>query len=563
MLPEEHIPITFARTAQLGRTADLGRPAIVIVPDHNDWNDFGYRLYADMHVLQSDREEVRSIRLMFEGEGSTARYLDDLFLGAGPIVSATKMPKRICSLQRKTESYRDLISEVGFGRAVTALRILGDAVLLTLEDNDPARLALIGSERFHAGMTRDAEEYRAFRRGGQHLRSSPVAEVEDAATSFELRPYLPGGDLLGPLPFDFAPDELFDDRVGVLIGRNGIGKTQSLLALIQGLTTNDAAGLQADVLNPVPQVRRVLMFSSVPSDPYPKFILPWLGIDYEYHPVAIDTFPLGRPFILSLVDCMRDDGVLFGSGEKGGRDRYKLLRTTLRDLGMWDNLHVPLTPPPEGTDDQFKGAVQLGGVPYYRLENVGGEYRTITFLNRIDLTRPAIVVSTSGKLRHLSSGELAMLQFAAQAIASIERGSLLLFDEPETHLHPNYVSEFMDLLQELLKRTQSIAIIVTHSAYVVREVPRRRVLIMRRTDEGIEVVHPRLQTFGANVDAVSQFVFGDTLISHRYQRVLKLWANTRGRALGLDGVIKEYGKELNPETLSFIARVIDEPTIEQ
>ncbi len=560
MLPEEHIPVAFAQTAHLGRTAELGRPAIVIVPDYNTWNDFGYRLYADMHVLRSDREEVRSIRLMFEGEGNTASYLDSLFAPAVPVLLATNIPKRICSLQRKTESYRDLVAEVGFARAVAVLRVLGDAVLLTLEDNDLARLTLIRSERFHAAMVRNAEEYRAFRRGGQHLRPSPIAEVEDAATSFELRPPLPGNDLLDPLAFDFEPDPLFDDRVGVLIGRNGIGKTQSLLALILGLTTSNAAA--AGALNPIPQVRRVLMFSSVPSDPYPKSILPWLSIDYEYHPVAIDTLPLGRPFILSLVDCVRDDGALFGSGEEE-RDRHRLLRKTLRELGVWDGLHVPLTSPPEGANDQFRDTVQLDGLPYYRLDAIGGEYRIVTFLSRIDLTRPAVVLGTSGQPRHLSSGELAMLQFAAQAIASIERGSLLLFDEPETHLHPNYVSEFMDMLQELLKQTQSIAIIATHSAYVVREVPRRRVIILRQTGGGIEVVHPRLQTFGANVDAVSQFVFGDTLISHRYQHVLKRWANTEGRALGLDGVIKGYGEQLNPETLSFIARVIDEPTPER
>src|SRR5215472_2492419 len=136
MLPEDHIPVAFAQTAQLGRVAGLGRPAIVIVPDHNTWNDFGYRLYADMRVLLSDREEMRSIRLMFEGEGHTASYLDSLFTLAGPVVPATNIPKRICSLQRKTESYRDLVAEVGFARAVAALRVLGDAVLLTLEDND-------------------------------------------------------------------------------------------------------------------------------------------------------------------------------------------------------------------------------------------------------------------------------------------------------------------------------------------------------------------------------------------------------------------------------------------
>ena len=42
--------------------------------------------------------------------------------------------------------------------AIAALRILGDAVLLTHGNNDPARLSLIRSERFHAAMMRSAED---------------------------------------------------------------------------------------------------------------------------------------------------------------------------------------------------------------------------------------------------------------------------------------------------------------------------------------------------------------------------------------------------------------------
>ena len=562
MLSEEPIAVAFARTIQLGRAADLGRPAVVIVPDPDTWNDFGYRLYADMVVLLPEGERTRSIRLMFEGEGNTAKYLTGLFDQAGPVVAATDVPKHICSLQRKAENYRALVAELGFARAVTALRVLGDAVLLTLEQSDRERLDLVASEPFHAAMVRNAEEYRAFRRGGQHLRPSPLPDVDDAATSFSLSPPLPAGALLDPLAFDFELDPLFDDRAGVLIGRNGVGKSQSLLALIRGLCANEADPLPARALDPVPAVRRVLMFSSVPSDPYPKSILPWLGIDYEHHPVAVDTSPLGRAFILSLVDCMRDEGTDFGTaGQRRGRQA--LLRSTLDELGMWNGLHVPLTPPTGDQDDQFRDTVPIDGVPYYPVTGVGGEYRTITFLNRIDLTQPAVVLSEAGQRRRLSSGELAMLQFAAQAIASIERGSLVLLDEPETHLHPNFISQFMDLLQDLLNRTQSIAIIATHSAYVVREVPRRRVNILSQTDAGIEVVRPRLQTFGANVDAVSRFVFGDGSISHRFQRVLKAWAETRGRELGLDEVIKVHGEELNPETLSYIARVMDRPAPEQ
>ncbi len=562
MPSEDHIAIAFARTIQAGRAAEIDRPAIVIVPDHDTWNDYGYRLYAYMFVLLPDGERRRSIRLMFEGEGDTAKYLDTLFDQAGSVLLAGEVPKRVCSLQRKAENYRALVAEIGFVRAVTSLKVLGDAVLLTLEQDDPARLNLIASEPFHAAMTRNAEEYRAFRRGGQHLRPSPLADVEDAAASFTLSPPLPAGKLLDPLTFDFELDPLFDDRVGVLIGRNGIGKTQSLWALIRGLCANEVTPLRSKALDPVPAVRRVLMFSSVPTDPYPKSILPWLGIDYEYHPVAIDASPLGRPFILSLIDCMRDDRAEFGvGGQRGGR--HALLRRMLEELGMWAGLFVPLTPPTKDQEDHFRDTLLIDGKRYYPFSSVSGEYRRITLLNRIDLTIPAVVLGENGQRRHLSSGEIAMLQFATQAIASIERGSLLLFDEPETHLHPKFVSEFMDLLQELLKHTQSIAIIATHSAYVVREVPRRRVNILRRTDAGVEVVRPRLQTFGANVDAVSRFVFGDSSISHRYQRVLKAWAETRGRELGLDGVIKLYGEELNPETLSYIARIMDGSATEQ
>lgn len=558
IIAEHPIPIIFASTASAGRADPVGRPALMIVPDQNSWNDFGYRFYAKFYVLLGGHENQSTIRLMFEGQAKTADYLVALFAANGPVIAIADIPRQMCSLQQSVDSYRELVAVLGFERAITALRALGDAVVLDLENDDPERQALIHSEPFHAGMIRNSEVYRAYRRGLQHLRPEPAAEVIDSAMSFSLRPELPSGLALNPLVLDFAPDLLFDDRASVLIGRNGVGKTQSLLALINGLTTGANPEEQAAVqLNPLPAVRRVLMFSSVPSDPYPKAILPWLGIDYEYHAVAIDAAPLGRTFMLSLIDCIRDDGTMFGEG-KSRRARERLLVDTLTDLGLWEGLHLPLTQPPQGEEDQFPAIRQIDNVPYFPIYSVRGEYRTITFANRIDWSKPAVVFDTFGRQRHLSSGELAMLQFSAQAIASIEQGSLLLFDEPETHLHPNYVSQFMDLLQELLKRTRSIAIIATHSAYVVREVPRQRVSIFMQQHEGLSIVRPRIQTFGANTEALSQYIFGDSLISHRYQRVLRAWARVQGRELGLEGVIERFGEELNPETLSFIARVIDE-----
>jgi len=143
-----------------------------------------------------------------------------------------------------------------------------------------------------------------------------------------------------------------------------------------------------------------------------------------------------------------------------------------------------------------------------------------------------------------------MMRFAAQAASAIEQGSLLLLDEPETHLHPNFISNLMEILDNLLQSTGSIAIIATHSAYVVRETPRNCVNVLTLENRQIRIDQPRMQTFGATIDSISQFVFGDTSMSHSFQKTLTDWADQTGRELGIEGVIERFGDQLNSESLS-------------
>lgn len=148
-----------------------------------------------------------------------------------------------------------------------------------------------------------------------------------------------------------------------------------------------------------------------------------------------------------------------------------------------------------------------------------------------------------------------MFRFAAQAVAAIEQGSLLLFDEPETHLHPNFISEFMEILQDLLDATRSAAIIATHSAYIVREVPRERVSVLSIDGGEVQAAAPCLQTFGASIDTISQFVFNDTSVSHRFQETLATWVDGPGRELTIEQIVERFGAQLNPESLSYMAEL--------
>ncbi|MBF4349710.1 AAA family ATPase, partial [Vibrio anguillarum] len=80
--------------------------------------------------------------------------------------------------------------------------------------------------------------------------------------------------------------------------------------------------------------------------------------------------------------------------------------------------------------------------------------------------------------------------------------SFVLLDEPETHMHPNMIADFVGLLDQLLEDTGSQALIATHSAYFVREISREQVhVLLKNESDEISIVSPRLRTFGADIES--------------------------------------------------------------
>lgn len=190
----------------------------------------------------------------------------------------------------------------------------------------------------------------------------------------------------------------------------------------------------------------------------------------------------------------------------------------------------------EGVVDDLYGSV-IGGELDERLHDL--------FLAIDEKSEPVRFVG--GRTFPLSSGEISFLRFAAQASLYIENGTLLLLDEPETHLHPNFVSQFIGLLNTILTQTGSAAIIATHSAYFVREVFREQVTVLRMDEEGEVFSEPlRLQTFGADVGAISYFVFGEDEPSKLAAEVQK---QLLSRFQTWDSLYAAYKDELSPEML--------------
>ena len=547
--PGTAVDVVFAATIGQALEAGLTDPAVVITPDNNNWNDYGWLVYANVGILRGGAHvQSGPIRLMFQGEVPTAQVLARLFAAAGPVVRVEQSPTAFLTILPAPARYAGLVDLLGFDRAVLTLAKLNDAALALAVGPTEDQAAMLDSPAFWEGMLRADEAYGSLRRGLRTVRRTAPLQVADSAASFSVRAMLPSAGHPHHLEFNFDADTFDRNRIAVLIGRNGVGKTQLLRRIVEA--QKDAPGGADVVMNPQRPFGRVLVFSSVTSDPYPRAIPPWEGVDYEYFSMTAPTEYGGDALLQALASLRRDNGDRIGPGQEFRRD---LFRRTLAAFGLFNRLSLPLKP--VRNDRNYPAEFIWDGKRYFPFDAPLREQLELLLVGDIDWAGSAVVFSREGP-RQLSSGETAILRFVDQVVASIDRGSLLLFDEPETHLHPNYVSDFMGVLQDLLGRTQSVAIIATHSAYVVREVPRERVNVMTVDGDGRPNADaPRLQTFGASIDSISQFVFNDGGVPHWHLQRLREWVAGPGAGLTIEEIIERHGAELNPETLSYIAEL--------
>lgn len=128
----------------------------------------------------------------------------------------------------------------------------------------------------------------------------------------------------------------------------------------------------------------------------------------------------------------------------------------------------------------------------------------------------------------LSSGQKIISLIITDIISNIKIDSLLVFDEPENHLHPNMVSLLMIALKELLEIYDSYAIIATHSPVILQEIPSEYVQVLSRY-ENIPVVRKlNIECFGENLTAITEDVFEVSSLKKNWKKTLEeLWKAKR------------------------------------
>ena len=107
----------------------------------------------------------------------------------------------------------------------------------------------------------------------------------------------------------------------------------------------------------------------------------------------------------------------------------------------------------------------------------------------------------------LSSGQKIILSILAGVFEHISSNSLVIIDEPETHLHPSLVSAFMHSVRSILELFDSYAIIATHSPVILQETPSMFVQVLGGTSRKPRVMELKNECFGEEISTLTEDVF--------------------------------------------------------
>lgn len=453
--------------------------------DANDWDDFGFKstFYLVVYDNNGKQHDIGGVKVGYAGQesGWTQEKLPKEF---------TVLDKVFFSLGQSDEYYQNLYSLDEELRGCI-LNSLNDVV----HDHTAYDLA-INEKVMKESLLRDVSIASI---KGQFKRLLDGGKLR---TEFDFSYSLPQGKRTAGLDLDFYvdPESNPPSNIHVLIGRNGVGKTHLLHKMVKALVDNDTTqegdGYFSVVTGRKESTEREdlqEMFAGVvsvafsafdPFEPIPERQDKTEGLNYAYVGLKQESttedgehIPMSRPMLNKEFSHCLNNIRRFGYQNR--------LVEAVRDLE---------------TDSLFK-----------------------------DIALADVVLSSTNDLEEktkkifakLSSGHAIVLLTIAKLVEKTEEKTLVLLDEPESHLHPPLLSAFIRTLSELLSHRNAVAIIATHSPVVLQEVPKSCVWKLRRSGLSAVAERPETETFGENVGVLTREAFGLEVTDSGFHQMLK------------------------------------------
>lgn len=510
------MPLTFRVLDIKAYPSSSGRNLVELAP--GNWDDFSYKTSFEVILFNElgEKFELGNIKLGYVGQpvGWSLTALDQTF---------QRLSSEWFSLGQDVEYYqaiRENLSEQMRDELLIGLcDVVADDALLTM-----AKKEKVLSESLMRTVSLSVI-YGQFRR---------VLEGEAVLTEykFEYRSAATDKKAGVTLQFQVDPVSTPSTNIHVLIGRNGVGKT-TLLNQMAGAILNREG----------PQETSHGFYSKSTWREYVP-----LPADYFSSVVSV-SFSAFDPFVPPQDQPDRSQGVgYFYIGMKSARaDGTDATVAPKTDNDLADDFQESLE---SCLSQQAKR--QRWGAAISRLES-DENFADMGLRGLLDLDLESAMEAAKNLAGTMSSGHAIVLLTMTKLVDTVEEKTLVLMDEPESHLHPPLLSAFTRALSDLLHNRNGVAIVATHSPVVLQEVPKSCVWkLSRRRTEG-RADRPERETFGENVGVLTREVFGLEVSKSGFHEVLEAAVD---KGLSFEQVMAVYEDQLGVEAQGIVRALI-------
>ena len=362
-------------------------------------------------------------------------------------------------------------------------------------------------------------------------------------TNFNFRFMRPESDTQGGVSLDFmvSVESTPSTNIHAIIGRNGVGKTTLLNGMIESITkrTNSSkfinlqstpeSEISADYFSSLVSVSFSAFDPFSPPEDQPD---PAKGTCYFYIGLKDAASPERHRTIPALrADCAKSLSGCFQNESKTKR---------------WKNAIEKL-----GSDENFAAM---------KLTQLHTVYQRVRGQRKNEQADSAIFLEQYAKeiekfLSRMSSGHAIVLLTITRLVDQVQEKTLVLIDEPESHLHPPLLSAFIRALSDLLHYQNGVAVIATHSPVVLQEIPRLCAWKIYRVGKDVSVARPRIETFAENVGRLTSEVFSLEVARSGFHALLE--ASVKEGA-SFEKILQRYNDQLGLEGRAILSALIAE-----
>ena len=327
------------------------------------------------------------------------------------------------------------------------------------------------------------------------------------------------------LEFDVKANSMPTTNIHAIIGRNGVGKT----TLLNNMTRAIADANHADSRF---ETHAWFQYQPISKDYFSGLVSISFSAFDPFNPPEEQSDPTKGTcyFYVGLKSYADDSGALLKSQSDLADEFVESLNLCLSERsrsGRWLEAIQNLE-----SDDNFA---------------------EMNLIQLLDLRGKALGELARSLLRRMSSGHAIVLLTITKLVARVDEKTLVLFDEPESHLHPPLLSALIRSLGRLLSSRNAIAIIATHSPVVLQEIPKSCVWKITRSGLSSEWQRPDIETFGENIGTLTREVFGLEVSKSGFNALL---LSEAARAETYEQIIATFNDQLGFEGRAILRSIM-------